>query len=1351
MEIIHSNQTSHIDVHEIKSQTFMSPNVVISTDFTTLSNIFHEFDQSGNPVYFRQTFFNGTDVLINGGDVILNEGVVNAAQLQTRGGNANIFTIFDTLHMRRIFQIPPLEGGNTMCVDGYGNVYVTYNSNIVQYNWKTQTTRTITTQIDDQITKIACSYDGSSLYVSYNFVNLAILDSNGNQLGYLAYDYIDGIAGIAVGKSGNVYVTDSTNVITFTDTATYVVTDVSPRRPLSVALDKNESIYYTDDLSGNTYNVDSLISYTPKYGSILDTGLGVDSNFNVITNDIQNGVFNIFSSDGTLQYTENLTDGYFMSITDKDELFFLIYPSSIYSYQPVISNGGEKIVAGNVFAYGHVGIGTTTPGAALDVVAIGAQALAVSDYNGEPSTYPQTMVNFSRLENDGNAFHLEFVNQANQAPNDYGVGLGFLDGAATPSPFIMSIHNPYNDGVFQLSNTAGDVAVSMAMDGTNFVGVNTAAPTSQLSVQSSPIFNLNLIHNFGGAILKSLISDDGNTVAILDDEHILRLWTKTGGTWDSTIISNDVSYFDMTRDGQNVVYIKTTTEIFIYPSNQYVNDGYAVNSIAFGGTSSVFLSTTSDGPIIFSFDGTNWNGYNLSPGIPFSISASDDGVYAVVSNAYGTYQFSNLSGTWTSTQVSNKNSRSSMSSDGQVICEYTNDNIINIYRNKILEFTFNGNDNGLAHYSPFLSKDGTTFMYQFNNQYNYLYKYQNGQWVSCRPYVQGYDGHSLNYDASKLMVGQELFSVSYSSKAFNVDDSLIVSNGTVGIGTHSNPSAKLSVSGTQPRPPFAPSYYISKHLDNNPYAGMIVSGSGQVAAYMSSGSIVVVRSSNDWQYPESVGVDGSVRSISYDGNTILYVSGGVYYKVTYNGTAWGAPQQIMFGTGNHPIMSSDGSFVAFTNSANVVVSNNYTTFSNIHVPSAQSIAFTDAAKQIAILNSDGTSVSIWDNKNPWTLNNSLTVSGETNISISGDGTVLCVNDNYTSNVFRYNGGSEWTLELTVSGNVGGYISGDGKVFVNDSSPPYNIYYNTNLSTWINILNILKSEDHCISSISSNGQVFLISALSGGANIYSITLPEPVYSQDAIQTSGFSVSSNGLVTASAIHSGGFSVQSAVANTYTEVTIPASGGTSVSYDGHWTAFGNYVSKTVRIYKDGVQFGSTITSSDTYFGAFVSLNRDGTVLAVGGPFGKVYTYTRTQTGWNQSRVIDTGLSIVYKPSLSGDGTRVILGTYYADGLSTGQSDDVSIVYAYNTVSGHLDWSVNFDGNNGKISTAISDDGETVVVAIPDLEFIYVYNYGDTNPVDTIYADQSMWPDPSISTNGNTIVLVSIDQKIYVYNRVG
>jgi hypothetical protein len=57
---------------------------------------------------------------------------------------------------------------------------------------------------------------------------------------------------------------------------------------------------------------------------------------------------------------------------------------------------------------------------------------------------------------------------------------------------------------------------------------------------------------------------------------------------------------------------------------------------------------------------------------------------------------------------------------------------------------------------------------------------------------------------------------------------------------------------------------------------------------------------------------------------------------------------------------------------------------------------------------------------------------------------------------------------------------------------------------------------------------------------------------------------------------------------------------------------------------------------------------------------------------------------------------------------------------------------------------------VAISKLQSIYIYNYGDTNPVDTIY-QTNMGEDPSVSTNGNTIVLVSSDQKINVYNRVG
>jgi hypothetical protein len=673
--------------------------------------------------------------------------------------------------------------------------------------------------------------------------------------------------------------------------------------------------------------------------------------------------------------------------------------------------------------------------------------------------------------------------------------------------------------------------------------------------------------------------------------------------------------------------------------------------------------------------------------------------------------------------------------------------------------------------SSSLSADGQTLVLSENSE---IYEYRNHSGTFVLDQVLKGSGNVVTSGGIISTSQGELFSsvtekILYSNviKADTVSALTFVGEGTtqwntdsyginylsnVGIGSTSNPSAKLFVSGAQTRQPVTPSYYLSKHLDN-PDSGMILSGSGQVAAYTSSGGIVVVRSSNDWQNPESTGVSGYPVSISYDGNTILCRGSGVYYKVFYNGTAWGAPQNILFGTGNSAIVSSDGSFVAFANFANVVVSNNYTTFSNIDVPSALSIAFTDAAKQIAILNSDGTSVSIWDNKNPWTAARTLTVAGGTDISISGDGTVLCVSSG-TSNVFRYKGGPYWNLELSVAG-VGGYISADGKVFVNDSGPPYNIYYNTNLSTWTNIVSIRNSGGVYISSISSTGQVFLIHDISEGSNIYSITLPEPGYFQDAIQAPGFSVSSNGLVTASAIHSGGFSVQSAVTNTYTEVIMPSSRGTSVSYDGHWVAFGNYDSNTVRVYKDGIQFGSTITSTETYFGASVSLNRDGSVLAVGGSFGTVYIYTRMQNDWNLQRIIDTGTQTNYKPSLSGDGTRVILGSYYTwgsfgDPLAGGTGGN-GTVYAYNTMSGHLDWSIKYyEHQVSQISTAISDDGETVVVAIPEFKFIYVYEYGNTTPIDLIYLE-NFYPDPSVSTNGKTIVLVNDDNNINVYNRVG
>ena len=156
--------------------------------------------------------------------------------------------------------------------------------------------------------------------------------------------------------------------------------------------------------------------------------------------------------------------------------------------------------------------------------------------SGDASTNPNTMVNFSRLENnnDGN-FHLEFVNisQNGGSHNDYGVGFGFYDTAAgtgttVRSPFVINTHSPAPLGSFGNSTDTGDTALSIQMDGTKFIGINIEPDIPTLAQLDVRTYN----NSIGSYTFQ--VSDNGNPIA-LSTANAMTVLTRTeyndiGGT-----------------------------------------------------------------------------------------------------------------------------------------------------------------------------------------------------------------------------------------------------------------------------------------------------------------------------------------------------------------------------------------------------------------------------------------------------------------------------------------------------------------------------------------------------------------------------------------------------------------------------------------------------------------------------------------------------------------------------------------------------------------------------------------------------------------------------------------------------
>ena len=884
----------------------------------------------------------------------------------------------------------------------------------------------------------------------------------------------------------------------------------------------------------------------------------------------------------------------------------------------------------------------------------------------------------------------------------------------------------------------------MAMDGTNFVGVNTAAPKSQLSVQSSPIFNLNLIHNFGGDVLKSLISDDGNIVAILQGNNDLRLWTNTNGVWTSALVSAGVSYFDMTRDGQNVVYqLESDPGVLIYPSG-YVDDVEQLCTIAYGGSSNVFVATLNNSRV-YSFDGSNWNSHDFTTDFTYAISASDDGVYAVISNAYGTYQFSNVSGTWQHETIGNSShSAVSMSSDGQVICEYGNiyqRNKINIYRNKILEFTFKGSLGGNVHYNPFLSKDGNTFSYRFysnGNFYTYLYKYQNGQWVPCRPQVNARTV-SLNYDASNLMGDANLYSASYSSKAFNVDDSLVVSNGYVTVGTDLEVNGNVFISRTTQSAAVAS---VRNSLGAVTTSGAI-SSTGNVYAYVNDGPQLRV-------YRTSTGMSESVKnsiqlySISGDGNRILYDDPDNLLKtIDYSSGTWGTPVGFPtdFVSIKSATMSSDGNVVAVSDNGSLALytgswsSAGTTGIDDVNHVNSVSLSTTGSILALSYI----TSINVYtttDYQN-WAPQGTLIADHGVGIHLSGAGNVLSFEygDKTGTKVYKYSSGN-WALDATFVGYTANQLSLDGKVVSGfDGNLNNFIFYNTDGSTWINLFPTgipLTGVTFNSSSLSATGNVFAV-ADDGTSNIYNVTFPSTtIINGNAIQINDtFSVTSSGNVSASYFFGDG------------------SGLTNIKSSQWNTDFSGIG------YLSNVGIGSASNPSSRLLvscpGSPISASYDvrnslgfGTVQGFLSSTGNVYCY---DAGDNALRVyrwpsgIERILGIIlYKLfGISGDGNRILYKlnstSIYSVDYSSGSWGSGVLVYDASVV-------------NAKFATMSSDGNIAGILTFESSNNLYIRRWNGSGWLicGTTNIDGSAIKYMSFSTDGKIIAL-AYDTTINIY----
>ena len=423
-------------------------------------------------------------------------------------------------------------------------------------------------------------------------------------------------------------------------------------------------------------------------------------------------------------------------------------------------------------------------------------AIHDNDENFGPSYAPSCMVNFSRVENNNeNNFHLEFVNSSqNYADHtDYGVGFGFLDNGLNKastgqSPFIISAHTSSAgaDGFSNAMDTS-NIAISIAMDGTRYVGINTVTPGYTLDVNGTvkahrvkivTTNDNNLVNDFNIQFNRVTVSDDGRRVFYIDEGNNLILAQYSHGAWASPYtITTGITTLSTSSDGTKIIYgdgvnVYYSEDPFTDPPIP-VSTTSSLSTISPDGTSYAY-NYSSAGQVFFETNTGVDRGYISITNVT-SISLDLSGDHALITTAGFNQWFYTFLGytSWDAgVQIGSLTDADfgNISNDAIVIA-ITSSTLVDVYRSTTLEGTFTG-INGK------LSGDGTILTVAIEDAVE-VYKYT-GTWniIQTISYDKLYD-IGLNTTGSFICIADnysKLYRLVASAKALEVNDTFSVSS-----------------------------------------------------------------------------------------------------------------------------------------------------------------------------------------------------------------------------------------------------------------------------------------------------------------------------------------------------------------------------------------------------------------------------------------------------------------------------------------------------------------------------------------------------------------------------------------------